>query len=43
MWYKGGALVVTEEDKNHQGLLEVYHNSLTAGHSGAMKTLLAIA
>ena len=34
---------MTGDDKNHQALLKVCHDSLTAGHPGMTKTLLAIA
>ena len=43
VWYKGKALVVTGEDETHWVLLEVYHDSLTAGHSRVVKTLIAVA
>ncbi len=36
-WYKGAALVVTEEG-NHKALLKVYHNTLTTEHPEAAKT-----
>ncbi len=43
VWYKGKALVVTGEDETRRALLEVYHDSLMAGHPGVAKTLIAVA
>ncbi len=42
IWYKGTTIVVIGGEEDHQKLLEVYHDALTAGHPGMAKTLWAL-
>jgi hypothetical protein len=39
VWYKGTALVVTGDKNDYRALLEIYHDTLTAGHLGIAKML----
>ena len=41
-WYKDQALVVVGGEDTCKELLETYHNALTAGHLGVLKTLRAM-
>ena len=41
-WYKGDALMVTEDENFHRKLLEVYHDARTVGHAGVTRTIQAL-
>jgi hypothetical protein len=41
-WYRNNALVVASGEEEKKAVLEAYHDSLTAGHLGVAKTLLAV-
>jgi hypothetical protein len=38
-WYKGDTLVVVKDNGQQKALLEQYHNTPTAGHTGTNKTI----
>jgi len=42
VWYQGNALVVTKDVEDHQALLVIYHDALTAGYPGVAKMLKAL-
>ena len=41
-WWNDGRLVVVENDELRRGIVSQYHDSPTAGHSGATSTLFSI-
>ena len=41
-WYHRNALVITEGMDDYQAVLAIYHDALTAGHLGVVKTIQAV-
>ena len=42
-WYQGERLMVIEDNHLQRGIMALYHDSLTGGHPGILKTCLMIA